>query len=82
MGHKAFKFRLFPNAAQVKALGTTLYLCRSLYNAGRQERRDLSVSVHNLSVSVNNVSVSARYMAVSARYMSVSVKASAKGRKG
>ncbi|WP_212648337.1 helix-turn-helix domain-containing protein [Deinococcus hopiensis] len=40
MGHKAFKFRLFPNVAQEKALDATLYLRRGLYNAGLQERRD------------------------------------------
>ena len=39
MGHKAFKYRLFPNAAQEKLLDSTLYLCRQLYNAGLEERR-------------------------------------------
>lgn len=39
MGHKAFKYRLYPNAAQEKLLDSTLYLCRQLYNAGLEERR-------------------------------------------
>ncbi|UWX63307.1 RNA-guided endonuclease InsQ/TnpB family protein [Deinococcus rubellus] len=33
------KYRLFPNVTQEKALDTTLYLCRQLYNAALEERR-------------------------------------------
>lgn len=40
MGHKAFKYRLYPNRAQEAALDTTLWLCRDLYNAGLKERRE------------------------------------------
>ena len=39
MGFKAMKYRLFPNATQEKALDSTLYLCRTLYNAALEERR-------------------------------------------
>src|SRR5215210_4775160 len=37
---KAFKYRLFPTRAQVAKLGATLDVCRELYNASLQERRD------------------------------------------
>lgn len=39
MGHKAFKFRLYPTRVQEGALDSTLYLCRQLYNAALEERR-------------------------------------------
>src|SRR6201990_3102242 len=37
---KSFKFRIYPSKAQVKTLEMTLDLCRELYNAALQERRD------------------------------------------
>lgn len=37
---KTFKYRIFPTHAQVTRLGATLDICRELYNAGLQERRD------------------------------------------
>jgi putative transposase len=37
---KAYKFRIFPTKAQVTKLEGTLSLCRELYNAALQERRD------------------------------------------
>lgn len=37
---KSYKFRIYPTRAQVKTLEMTLDLCRELYNAGLQERRD------------------------------------------
>ncbi|RTI01728.1 RNA-guided endonuclease InsQ/TnpB family protein [Thermus scotoductus] len=37
---KAFKYRLYPTKPQVKDLERTLELCRELYNAALQERRD------------------------------------------
>jgi len=37
---KAFKYRLYPAKPQVKDLERTLELCRELYNAALQERRD------------------------------------------
>ena len=37
---KAFKYRLYPTKPQVKDLEQTLELCRELYNAALQERRD------------------------------------------
>lgn len=37
---RAFMYRLYPNAAQEKALDWTLDRCRELYNACLQERRD------------------------------------------
>ncbi len=37
---KAFKYRLYPTQPQVKDLERTLELCRELYNAALQERRD------------------------------------------
>ncbi len=37
---KAYKFRIFPTKAQVTTLEHTLDLCRELYNAALQERRD------------------------------------------
>ncbi len=37
---KSFKFRIYPTKAQVDKLEMTLSLCRELYNAALQERRD------------------------------------------
>jgi putative transposase len=37
---KAYKFRIFPTKAQETKLEATLRLCRELYNAALQERRD------------------------------------------
>ncbi len=37
---KTFKYRVFPTRAQVTKLGVTLDICRELYNASLQERRD------------------------------------------
>lgn len=37
---KTYKFRLYPSTAQVVKLNETLDLCRELYNAALQERRD------------------------------------------
>jgi putative transposase len=37
---KSFKFRIYPTKAQVEKLEMTLDLCRELYNAALQERRD------------------------------------------
>lgn len=37
---KAYKFRIFPSKAQTTELVNTLELCRDLFNAGLQERRD------------------------------------------
>jgi putative transposase len=37
---KAYKFRIFPTKAQQTKLEATLRLCRELYNAALQERRD------------------------------------------
>jgi putative transposase len=37
---KSFKYRIFPTHAQVTKLGSTLDICRELYNASLQERRD------------------------------------------
>lgn len=37
---KAFKYRLYPTQPQQKDLERTLELCRHLYNAALQERRD------------------------------------------
>ncbi len=36
---KTFKYRLMPTPAQEQALGTTLWRCRELYNAGLEERK-------------------------------------------
>ena len=40
MTRKAFKYRLYPTQPQRKDLERTLALCRQLYNAALQERRD------------------------------------------
>ncbi|WP_170159788.1 helix-turn-helix domain-containing protein, partial [Calidithermus terrae] len=40
MTRKAFKYRLYPTQPQHKDLERTLSLCRQLYNAALQERRD------------------------------------------
>lgn len=40
MTRKAFKYRLYPTQPQQKDLERTLALCRQLYNAALQERRD------------------------------------------
>lgn len=37
---KAFKYRLYPTQPQLRDLDRTLMLCRHLYNAALQERRD------------------------------------------
>jgi putative transposase len=37
---KTFRFRIFPSKAQTTKLETTLDLCRDLFNASLQERRD------------------------------------------
>src|SRR5215204_1831862 len=37
---KTYRYRLFPTPAQLKLLRATLELCRELYNAALQERRD------------------------------------------
>ncbi|RDI96719.1 transposase, partial [Meiothermus sp. QL-1] len=37
---KAFKYRLYPTKPQAKDLERTLALCRQLYNAALQERRE------------------------------------------
>lgn len=38
--HKAFKYRLYPTKPQTRELEHSLALCRQLYNAALQERRD------------------------------------------
>jgi putative transposase len=40
MSRKTFKYRLYPNRQQRERLQTTLDVCRELYDAARQERRD------------------------------------------
>ncbi|MER3443944.1 MAG: transposase, partial [Meiothermus sp.] len=40
MTRKAFKYRLYPTQPQQKDLERTLWLCRHLYNAALQERRE------------------------------------------
>jgi putative transposase len=40
MSRLTFKYRLYPNRQQHERLQATLELCRELYNAGLQERRD------------------------------------------
>ena len=37
---KAYKYRLYPSKTQVKSFENTLQICRELYNACLQERRD------------------------------------------
>ena len=37
---KSFKYRIYPTKAQVKTLESWLELCRELYNAGLEERRE------------------------------------------
>jgi putative transposase len=40
VSRKTFKYRLYPNRLQRERLQTTVDLCRELYNAALQERRD------------------------------------------
>src|SRR6266487_3804058 len=40
MYKKAFKYRLYPTKQQEQVLLTTLNLCRELYNASLEERRE------------------------------------------
>ena len=40
MMRKAFKYRLYPTKKQAELLDRTLWLCREVYNAALQERRD------------------------------------------
>jgi len=47
---KSFKFRIYPSKAQTKTLEMTLELCRELYNAALQERRD-AWKLNRVSVS-------------------------------
>jgi len=47
---KSFKFRIYPTKSQVEKLEMTLDLCRELYNAALQERRD-AWKLNRISVS-------------------------------
>ena len=38
--HKTFKYKVQPTPAQAAQLGATLRVCRELYNAALQERRE------------------------------------------
>ena len=49
MSRLTFKYRLYPNRQQREKLAATLNLCRELYNAGLQERRE-ALSSHRKSV--------------------------------
>jgi putative transposase len=40
VSRKTFKYRLYPNRQQRERLQATLQVCRELYNAALQERRD------------------------------------------
>ena len=46
MSRLTFKYRLYPNRQQREKLQATLDLCRELYNAALQERRDAWSSTH------------------------------------
>ncbi len=47
---KSYKFRIYPTKAQVGRLKMTLDLCRELYNAALQERRD-AYDLNRISIS-------------------------------
>ncbi len=47
---KSYKFRIYPTKAQTKTLEMTLELCRELYNAALQERRD-AWKLNRISIS-------------------------------
>ncbi|MGI8542203.1 MAG: RNA-guided endonuclease InsQ/TnpB family protein [Aridibacter sp.] len=47
---KSYKFRIFPSKAQTTKLEYTLDLCRELYNAALQERRD-AYKLNRISIS-------------------------------
>ncbi len=47
---KSFKFRIYPSRSQVLILENTLDLCRELYNAALQERRD-AYDLNRVSIS-------------------------------
>ncbi len=49
---KAYKFRIYPTRAQIKNFEHTLDLCRELYNAALQERRD-AYKMCRISISFN-----------------------------
>src|SRR5437773_2132389 len=49
---KTFRYRLYPTKAQAETLDRQLGLCRELYNAAVQERRD-GFSIGRVSVSFN-----------------------------
>ena len=40
MSRRTFKYRLYPNREQREKLQATLEVCRELYNAALQERRE------------------------------------------
>ena len=46
MARLTFQYRLYPNRQQRERLQATLDVCRELYNAGLQERRDAWSSHH------------------------------------
>ena len=50
--HKTFKYRLYPTKRQAETLGFHLDLCRELYNAAIQERRD-AWKITRVSVGFN-----------------------------
>ena len=47
---RAFKYRLYPNKTQIKALSNTLTTCRTLYNHALQHRRK-NYEEHRISIS-------------------------------
>lgn len=47
---KSYKFRIYPSKSQVAKLENTLGLCRELYNAALQERRD-AYDLNRVSIS-------------------------------
>jgi len=59
--YKAFKYRLYPTKAQKAVLNEQLRLCRNLYNAALQERRDayrkcgVSVSAYDQKKSLPEI---------------------------
>ena len=73
---RSYKFRLYPNKEQTAALDRSLWLCRDLYNAAIQERRDawklnrITIGYFDQSKQITDIRINdPLYMTVQARVL-------------
>src|SRR5215468_11109967 len=67
MSRRTFKYRFYPNRRQREKLQATLDVCRELYNAALQERRE-AWSSHRKGINyVEQASAGRRFASVDAR---------------